>query len=154
MHKAVFLCLADDLKGLLTGDLPGPASADAVLCPRVELQAHVLFQMTAALAQQPPGGAAGAVCHGEAGALVENGGHFLVGNTAAVAVDGALDGDDPHGGGAHRQFGGEKAAPQPGVLFKARRDLRVLFALSPVVHHLLHDAGDEYRQLKDIHTVF
>ena len=65
MHQPVFLCLADNLKGFLSGNLASSSCLNVVFCRMAHLNTHIFFQMAAAFSHQLPVCPAGTVCHRE-----------------------------------------------------------------------------------------
>ena len=144
VHQAVVLRPAENLIGLLLADQPvgpGVGIVDGIL---VEVHAHILFQMAAALAHKAAGPATGAGADGNGAGIFNQGSHLVIGSGTGIILNGAHDGHDPHkahAGLAGVQGGHQHLQPAAGVFLKAGAQVGVLVALLPVGQNALHDAG-------------
>ena len=141
MHQAVSLGTLQDLIGFLFGDQtvrPGLRIVDGIV---VEVHAHVLFQMAAALAHEPPGAAAGTWPHRDRPGVFHQLCHLVVACLVGVVLNGALHRDHAHHVHAHVHKGRQHGHAAAGVFLKALTQHRVLIALFPVGEDPLHDTG-------------
>ena len=138
----------DDLQGFFLGDLAGAAGADVVLRALAHLDAHLLGQVAAAVADGGAGGTAGAGGHGEGVILVQIIAELFVGVDAGQVLDGAFHGDHAHQAVAVGDQGGHGLHADAGVLLKGLAHFRMGVQQLLVVHQHLHDAGGE-----DLHEV-
>ena len=148
VHEAVVLGALDDLQRLFLGDPAGTAGADVVLRAFAHLDAHLLGQVAAAVADGGAGGAAGAGRHGEGVILVQIVAELLIGADAGEILDGALHGDNAHQAVAVGDQGGHGLHADAGVLLEGLAHLGMGVQQLLVVHQHLHDAGGE-----DLHEV-
>ena len=148
VHEAVFLGALDDLERLLARDLPSAAGADVVLGALAHLDAHVLIEVAAAVADARARCAAGARGHGEAVVLVQIVRDALKFVHAGDALERALDRDDAHEAVAVGDHGAHVCREVAGVLLKRAADFRMRFQQVLLVDHHLEDAGRE-----DLHVI-
>ena len=148
VHEAVFLGAVDDLQRLLAGDLAGTAGADVMLRALAHLDAHLLVQMAAAVADARARAAAGARGDGERVVFIEIVRKLFVGAHAGDVLDGVLHGNNAHQAIPLRQQGAHHLHAQAGVFFKRTADLRVVVQQLLVVDHHFENAGR-----KDLHEV-
>ncbi len=141
VDKTVILGALEYLVGLLLADEAVLAVFGEVYGIVVEVHAHILFQMAAALAHEPARTAAGAGADGDRRCVFDDGRKLVVGRSVAVVLDGAHDGHDAHEVHAAAEHGSEHADADAGVLLKADRKVGVLLALFAVAEYALHDAG-------------
>ena len=140
MHKTVLFGTLEDLIGLFLGNKPvgtGLGIVDGVI---VEVHAHVLFQMAAALAHESAGAAAGTWPHGDRPGVLHQLGHLVIAGLAGVVLDGTLHRDDAHHVHTHVHKGSQHGHAATGVLLKALAQHGVFVALFPVGQNALHDA--------------
>ena len=148
VHQAVFLGAQDDLHGFLARDLTCAAGADVVLRALAHLNAHVLVQVSAAVADAGARRAAGAGRNGESVVFIQVIRQpFIVAHSGDVLYR-ALNGDDAHQAVALRQHGAEKLHAYAGVLLEGSADLGMGCHELLVVHHHFEYAGRE-----DLHEV-
>ena len=148
VHEAVFFRALNDLKRLLARDLPGAAGADVVLGALAHLDAHVLVEVAAAVADARARCAAGARGHGEAVVLVQIVRNALKLVHAGDALERALDRDDAHETVAVGDHGAHVRREVAGVLLERAADFRMRFQQVLLVDHHLEDAGRE-----DLHVI-
>ena len=142
VDKAVILCALEDLVCLLLGDeavLAVLGEVDGVI---VEINAHILLEVTAALAHQTAGTAAGAGADGDGLCIVDNGRQLIVGGGVGVVLNGAHDGHDAHEVDTVAENGSQHADSYAGVLLEANAEVGIFVALLAVGEDALHDAGD------------
>ena len=141
VHEAVALGALENLIGLLLRDHAVRADFGVVHGVVVEVDAHVLLEVSAALAHQAAGAAAGAGAHGHGPGVLHEAVHLIVAGLAGVVLDRGLHGDDAHHvhAGVHKR--GEHAHAAAGVFLKALAEHGILVALLAVGHDALHDAG-------------
>ena len=145
MDKTVILGAAENLVCLLLGDETMCAGLAVVYGVIVEVHAHILFEVTAALSHQTAGAAAGAGTDGDGGRVLNEGGDLVIGRGLGVVLDGAHDGHDTHH--EHTELAGvecrgDHLGTAAGVLLKAVADVRVTLALLFVGEYTLDDAGN------------
>ena len=141
MDKAVVLGALEDLIGLLLADEAVLTGFGEVYGVVVEVHAHVLLQMSAALAHEPARAAAGAGTDGDGPCLLYDGRQLIVGGRSCVALNGAHNGHDAHEVHAAAEHGSEHADADAGILLEADTEVGILFALLTVREDALHDAG-------------
>ena len=90
MHEAVALGALEDLIGLLLGDETVRAQLGVVDRVVVEVDAHVLLEMAAALAHETAGTAAGARADGDRPRVFHETVHLVIRRLAGVVLDGGL----------------------------------------------------------------
>ncbi len=146
VHQAVLLGAGDDLIDLFPADLAGAAGADIVLGALAHLDAHILLQVAAALADGPARGAARTGRDGEGVVFVDVVRQLVVVAHARDVLDGALNGHHAHQAVAVRHEGRHGRHADAGVLLKGLADLGVGLKQLLVVDQHLHDAGG-----KDLH---
>ena len=145
MDKTVILGAAENLVCLLLGDETMCAGLTVVYGVIVEVHAHILFEVAAALSHQTAGAAAGAGTDGDGGCVLDEGGDLVIGRGLGVVLDGAHDGHDAHH--EHTELagvegGGDHLGTAAGVLLKTVADVRVTLALLFVGEYTLDDAGN------------
>ena len=148
VHEAVFLGALDNFERLLACDLLGAAGADVVLGALAHLDAHVLVEVAAAVADARARCAAGARGHGEAVVLVQIVRDALKFVHAGDALERALDRDDAHEAVAVGDHGAHVCREVAGVFLERAADLRMRFQQLLLVDHHLEDAGCE-----DLHVI-
>ena len=141
MDKAVVLGALEYLVSLLLGDQTVSAGLGEVDGVVVEVDAHILLKMAAALAHQSAGPAAGAGANGNGGGAFDKGGDLVVGGGLGVVLYGLLHGDNTHEGHTRRGVGHQNGQSSAGVFLKAVAQIRISVALLPVGEDALHDAG-------------
>ena len=148
VHEAVFLGTLDDLERLLARDLLGAAGADVVLGALAHLDAHILVEVAAAVADARARCAAGARRHGEAVVLVQIVRDALKFVHAGDALECALDRDDAHEAVAVGDHGAHVRREVAGVLLERAADFRMRFQQVLLVDHHLENTGRE-----DLHVI-
>ena len=148
VHEAVFFGALDDLERLLARDLLGAAGADVVLGALAHLDAHVLIEVAAAVADARARCAAGARRHREAVVLVQIVRNALKFVHTGNALERALDRDDAHEAVAVGDHGAHVCREVAGVFLERAADLRMRFQQLLLVDHHLEDAGCE-----DLHVI-
>jgi len=148
VHEAVFLGALDNFERLLACDLLGAAGADVVLGALAHLDAHVLIEVAAAVADARARCAAGARGHGEAVVLVQIVRDALKFVHAGNALERALDRDDAHEAVAVGDHGAHVRREVAGVFLERAADLRMRVEQLLLVDHHLEDAGRE-----DLHVI-
>ena len=119
MHQAVVLRPAENLIGLLLADQPvgpGVGIVDGIL---IEIHAHILFQMAAALAHKAASPAAGAGADGNGAGIFNQGSHLVIGSGTGIVLNGAHDGHDAHEVDTVAENGSQHADSYAGVLLEA-----------------------------------
>ena len=152
VHEAVFFGALDDLERLLARDLLGAAGADVVLGALAHLDAHVLIEVAAAVADARARCAAGARRHGEAVVLIQIVRDALKFVHAGDALERALDRDDAHEAVAVGDHGAHVCREVAGVLLERAANLRMRFQQLLLVDHHLEDAGCEDLHIIDVLT--
>ena len=148
MDKAVVLGAAEYLVCLLLADKAvraGLAVGDGIV---VEVHAHVLFEMAAALTHKAARAAAGAGADGDSRGIFNERAYLVVGGRTAVVLNSAHDGHDAHEehtGLAGVKDGRDHVDTAAGVFLKAVAKVGVTVALLTVGENALHDAGDPDR---------
>ena len=142
MDKAVVLGALEDLVSLLLGDKAVLAVLGEVDGVIVEVNAHILLEVTAALAHETAGTAAGAGADGDSLCVLDNGRQLVVGGGVGVVLNGAHDGHDAHEVYAVAENGSQHADSYAGVLLEANAEVGIFVALLAVGEDALHDAGD------------
>ena len=148
VHETVVLGALEDLIRLFLGHeavitLLGEAAGVVV-----EVHAHILFEVAAALAHETAGTAAGARTDADGRRVFDERLELVIGRRARVVLDGAHDGHDAHeehaglAGIEHRREHFRTAA---GVRLKALAEHGILVALLTVGKDTLHDARDPDR---------
>ena len=148
VHEAVFLGALDNFERLLACDLLGAAGADVVLGALAHLDAHILVEVAAAVADARARCAAGARGHGEAVVLVQIVRDALKFVHAGNALERALDRDDAHEAVAVGDHGAHVRREVAGVFLERAADLRMRVEQLLLVDHHLEDAGRE-----DLHVI-
>ena len=143
VHETVVLGAAEDLIRFFLRDEPVIALlgiADGVV---VEVHAHVLFKVAAALAHETAGPAARARTDADGRRVFDERLELVIGRRARVVLDRAHDGHDAHeehaglAGVEHRR---EHLRTAAGVCLKALAEHGILVALLTVGKDALHDA--------------
>ena len=145
MHKAVILRAPEYLISLLLGDEAVRAGLGVVDCIVVEVHAHVILKMAAALAHKAARTAAGARADGDSRRVLDERAYLVVGSGAGVVLNGAHDGHNAHEGHAQLagiERGGQHLNAAAGVLFKAVAEVGIALTLLLVGKNTLHNAGN------------
>ena len=108
----------------------------------IEVDAHILFQMAAALAHKAAGPAAGAGADGDGFRILDQRGYFIIIGHFRIVLYRRFYGDDSHEGHAGARIWTKDRYTPAGILFEACAQIRVLIALFPVGHDAFHDAGN------------
>ena len=153
VDEAVVLGALEDLVSLFLGNeavLAVLGEADGVV---VEIEAHILFKMTAALAHQAAGTAAGAGADGDRPRLIDQCGELVVGGFVRVVFNGAHNGHNAHEVYAVAEHGSQHTDADAGILLKARAELGVRVTLLTVGENALHDARYPDRVVVTEHAI-
>ena len=142
MNKAVVLGSLQDLIGLFLGDIVVCSGFGIGMGIVIEVDAHILFQMSAALTHEAAGPAAGAGTDGDGFRILDERGNLVVIGHFRVVLYGSFHGNDPHEGHARGGIGAQDGHAPSGVLLEAEAQIRILVALFPVGHDAFHDARD------------
>ena len=142
MDKTVVLGSLQDLIGLFLGDIVVCSGFGIGMGIVVEVDAHILFQVSAALTHEAAGPAAGAGTDGDGFRILDERGNLVVIGHFRVVLYGSFHGNDPHEGHAGGGIGAQDGHAPAGVLLEADAEIRVLVALFPVGHDAFHDARD------------
>jgi hypothetical protein len=145
VHQAVVLRLLENLETLGVGYAARPAGAHGELGQVPDRDAHVLFQVAAALAHEAAGDAARAVADGKLVVLLQPEGELLVGGRRGLRGNGLFDRDNMHAQApaAHGDHGCGTLEGLQAQLLERAGDLRELLHLLDVHDHEFHDTGHE-----------
>ena len=116
------------------------AGLGIVLGVVVEVHAHVLFQVAAALAHEPAGSPAGAGTDRDGPGVLNELVHLVVACFAGIVLDGTLHRDDAHQVHANVHKRRQHGHPFAGIALKALAQHGILVALLPVGEHALHNS--------------
>ncbi len=144
VDKAVILGTLEYLIRLLLGDKPMLAGLGEMNGVVIEVHAHIIFKMAAALAHDAAGTAAGTGADGDSLGVFNKGGQLVICSRAGVVLNSALNGHYAHHGHAAPHKGKQRLSPAAGILLKALGQHWVLFALFVFAQHALHDARHPY----------
>ena len=148
VDEAVVLRLAENLKGLLLGDVAAPVGLHDVVCHVAHGDAPVLRIIGATLVEGPAGQAAGAGGFGVLTlVLVQPVGDVLDGDGLALGGDGLLHRDDVHADAraAGRHHGSDPLQGLEAHALEELAKLRVLLQLLGIHIRELGAAGDKQR---------
>ena len=146
MHQPVLFCTLQDLIGFLFRNFTPYTSAYKIIGALVQLDAHILLQMAAALAHESSGAPACTVRHTQPPGFFYVGRYFLVIRGMAVPVDCLLDGYDTHQSFSNRNIWSEQFGPSAGIFLETLRHHRIFLCLLFVRNHHLHDSRNPDRQ--------
>ncbi|MPM58084.1 hypothetical protein SDC9_104913 [bioreactor metagenome] len=152
VHEAVFLRTFEDFIRFPARDLPSSARADIVLRRVTHLNAHILLEVSAALAHDLAVRTAGAGGHGEDIVLLQVGGDFLIACAAALAVDCTLNRDDAHEPHADGERAGAHRPAHTPVGFHCIAHDGILLHDIKVIDDHFHRAGNPGLRPEVIHT--
>ena len=153
VHESVFFRALEDFIRFRARDLAATTRADIVFRSVAHLDAHVLFEMSAAFAHDLAVGAAAARRHGEDIVFLQIRGDFFVARLAAFAVDGALDRNHAHETHADGEGAGAHRPAYATICFHRVAHDGILLHHVEVVDDHLHGAGNPGLRPEHVHAV-
>ena len=142
MDKTVILGSFQDLIGLFLGDIVVCSGFGIGMGIVIEVDAHILFQMSAALTHETAGPAAGAGTDGDGFRIFDERGDLVIIGHLCVVLHGRFHRNDTHEGHAGGGIGAQDGHTPAGILLEADAQIRILVALFPVGHDAFHNARD------------
>ena len=141
MDKSIVLGALEDLQSLFPCDFSRASGTDEVFSAFSHLDAHILFQMAAALIQYAAGSAAGAGSHREAVVFIQVAAYTLVIGNTLDTLQGTFHRGNAHKAVAIGEHGRDFGDSCAGVFFKCAGDFGMSLQQFLVVDQHLQYAG-------------